>query len=61
MLQATFIMAAIIGTSSCMSNKPEDTKELAEEKNEQKFDNNNNEKDAQFLVDAAEKIVKKLA
>jgi len=54
MLQATFIIAAIIGTSSCMNNKPEDTKEVAEEKNEQKFDNNNNEKDAQFLVDAAE-------
>ena len=54
MLQATFIIVAIIGTSSCMNNKPEDTKEVAEEKNEQKFDNNNNEKDAQFLVDAAE-------
>ncbi len=53
-LQATFLIATIIGTSSCMNNKPEDTKEVAEEKNEQKFDNNNNEKDAQFLVDAAE-------
>ena len=54
MLQATFLIAAIIGTSSCMNNKPEDTKEVAEEKNEQIFDNNNNEKDAQFLVNAAE-------
>jgi len=53
-LKATLLIAAIIGTSSCMSNKPEDTKEVAEEKNEQKFDNNNNEKDAQFLVNAAE-------
>lgn len=54
--QATFIIAAIIGTSSCGSNKPEDPKEVAEEKNEIKFDNNNdnNKNDAQFLVDAAE-------
>lgn len=54
MLQAAFIIAIIIGTSSCMNNKAEDTKAIAEEKNEQKFDNNNNERDAQFLVDAAE-------
>jgi len=55
-LQATFIIAVIIGTSSCMNNKPEDPKEVAEEKNEQKFDNSNdnNKNDAQFLVDAAE-------
>jgi putative membrane protein len=55
-LQATFIIAAIIGTSSCGNNKPEDPKEVAEEKNEIKFDNNNdnNKNDAQFLVDAAE-------
>lgn len=53
-LSATLIIATIIGTSSCMNNKSEDTKEVAEEKNEQKFDNNKNEKDAQFLVDAAE-------
>lgn len=53
-LQATLIIGVIIGTSSCMKNKPDNTKEVAEEKNEQKFDNNKNEKDAQFLVDAAE-------
>lgn len=53
-LQAAFIIAAIIGTSSCINNNPADTKEVAEDKNEQKFNNNNNEKDAQFLVEAAE-------
>jgi len=53
-LQAAFIIVAIIGTSSCINNNPADTKTVAEDKNEQKFNNNNNEKDAQFLVDAAE-------
>ncbi len=53
MLQATFIITSIVVTSSCMNNKPEDTKKVVEEKNEQKFDNSS-EKDAQFLVDAAE-------
>jgi hypothetical protein len=54
MLQATFLIATIIGTSSCMNQTPEDTKAVAEQKNEQRFDNKNNKKDAQFLVDAAE-------
>ncbi len=52
--QATLIIAVIVGTTSCMNSKPEDTKEVAEEKNEQKFDNKITEKDAQFLVNAAE-------
>jgi len=52
--QATFIMAVIIGSSSCMNNKPADTKDVAEEHNDAKFDKNSNEKDAQFLVNAAE-------
>lgn len=54
LLQATFVFAAIIGMSSCTGNKTEDTKEVAEEKNEQKFEESKNEKDAQFLVNAAE-------
>lgn len=53
-LSATLIIVTIIGTSSCMNTKTEDTKEVAEDKNEQKFDNNDNEKNAQFLVDAAQ-------
>ena len=51
---AVLIIAAIIGTSACMNSKPEDTKEVAEENNEEKFDNNSTEKDAQFFVNAAE-------
>ncbi len=52
-LQTILLIVVIISTSKCMNNKPENTKEVAKEKNEQKFDNKN-EKDAQFLVDAAE-------
>lgn len=41
--------------SSCSSNtKPEDTKEVASEHNEAKFDNVKAEDDAKFLVSAAE-------
>lgn len=53
-LRTTVIIAIILGISSCMNNKPEDTKEVAEDINEKVFDNKNNEKDSQFLVDAAE-------
>lgn len=52
--QATLIIAVAAGTTSCMNSKPEVTKDVSEEKNEQKIDNTINEKDAQFLVNAAE-------
>lgn len=52
--QTTLIIAVITSTSSCMNNKPDDTKDVAEEHNEAKFDENGNEKDAEFLVNAAE-------
>ncbi len=43
------------GLVSCNnSSKPDDSKEAAEEKNEDKFDERKQEKDAQFLVEAAE-------
>ncbi len=51
---ATLMIVVIIGTSSCMNNKPEDTKEVAEESNDAKFNKSSSEKDAAFLVDAAE-------
>lgn len=54
MLQATFISALMLGYSSCSNNKTEDSKEVAEAHNDAKFDNNKNEKEAQFLVNAAE-------
>ncbi len=53
-LQLVLIVATLLTAASCKeSNKPEDTKKVAEEHNEAKFDNNK-EKDAQFLVNAAE-------
>lgn len=51
---ATLFISLIFATSSCMNNKPDDTKDVAENHNDAKFDNNKNEKDAQFLVNAAE-------
>lgn len=54
LMQAVFILAVVSGISSCNSNKTEDTKEVAEDHNDAKFDDNKNEKDAQFLVNAAE-------
>jgi putative membrane protein len=55
LLQVTFV-AAVLVITSCNNNsqKPKDTKDVAEEHNEAKFDNNKEEKDAQFLVNAAE-------
>jgi putative membrane protein len=54
-LQAAVFTAILFGVSSCMENKkPEDTKDVAEEHNDAKFNNNKQEKDAEFLVKAAE-------
>ena len=48
------VFALLFLISSCNNEKkPEDTKEVAEEHNDAKFDNSK-EKDAQFLVTAAE-------
>ena len=52
-LFAAIIVIFIITMSSCSSKKAEDTKEVAQEHNDAKFDNAT-EKDAQFLVSAAE-------
>jgi putative membrane protein len=50
-----FFAGTIIGLTACNSDeKSTDTKEVAEESNEVKFDNTNTEKDARFLVNAAE-------
>jgi putative membrane protein len=54
LVQASLIAFTIIGTSSCSDNTTKAaTKETAEEDNNAKF-NPNNEKDAEFLVNAAE-------
>ena len=58
-LHSAFVAVALIGASSCGDSqssapKQEDTKKVAEERNEAKFNTNKSEKDAQFLVNAAE-------
>lgn len=57
-LRGAFILAIVVANilffTSCTSNKKEDTKEIAEDRNEEKFDDNDKENDAQFLVNAAE-------
>lgn len=53
-LQAILPIALIISTTSCMNNNNKDTKAIAEEQNEAKFNKNENENDATFLVKAAE-------
>ena len=54
LIMVTFVTAVLLVTSSENNQKAEDTKEVAEEQNDEKFDNNKQEKDAQFLVNAAE-------
>jgi putative membrane protein len=54
LMQVIFILAVVFGTASCNNTKTEDTKEVAEDQNDEKFDDKKNEKDAQFLVNAAE-------
>ena len=54
-LLPVIFVTIILFNASCSNNqKMQDTKEVAEEHNEAKFDNNKNENDAQFLVNAAE-------
>ena len=48
-----FIAMIVMMVSAC-SQQPEDTKEVAEDRNDEKFETNKSEKDAQFLVNAAE-------
>lgn len=55
-LKDLIIMGAIlsiVGLTAC-NNKPDDAKEVAEERNEEVIDDRKGEKDAQFLVEAAE-------
>lgn len=54
MLQLTFLIGILLLASCDYNQNSEDSKDVAEEQNDEKFDNNKQEKDAQFLVDAAE-------
>lgn len=53
LFQATLLIAIVI-LSSCMNSRLVDSKVIANEKNEEKFDKTDKEKDAEFLVNAAE-------
>lgn len=50
---ASLLIALTLTLSACNDSKPKDTKEVAEDHNEAKFENAK-EEDAEFLVDAAE-------
>jgi putative membrane protein len=54
LLLVTFVTTILVSGSCGFNEKPKDTKDVAEERNEAKFDSNKQEKDAQFLVNAAE-------
>lgn len=54
LLQVTFVGTILLIASCNFSQKPMDTKEVAEERNEEVFDSNKQERDAQFIVNAAE-------
>jgi putative membrane protein len=55
LIKFSVLFTLIGGVTACEnSTKVEDTKEIAEEHNDAKYDNTSKEKDAQFLVNAAE-------
>lgn len=53
-LTAASAVLLMIGTVGCADNNKQDTKEVAEELNALKFEDNGRENDAKFLVEAAE-------
>lgn len=62
LLLASFIVAILSVTLGCTGNdKTKDAKEVAEDKNDAKVDNGTSEKDAQFLVNAAEINVEEIS
>jgi len=60
LLQLSVISSFFFLGSCNTAQKQEDTKDVAEEHNDAKFDSNNGEKDAQFLVNAAEINMKEI-
>lgn len=60
MIQASFVAIILLITSCGLNQQPTDTKEVAEERNEEKFDTNMQKDDAQFLVNAAENNLKQI-
>lgn len=60
LLLLTFITSVLLIASCGPKEKTEDTKVVAEEHNDAKFDENNQEQDAQFLVNASEINLEKI-
>ncbi len=61
LFQAIFFTIALFGITSCANpEKTEDTKEIAKDQNEELYDNTRKEKDALFLVNAAEICLKEI-
>jgi putative membrane protein len=54
LLKTEFIITMMFSILSCNYNKPVDAKQAAENENDVKVESNDKEKDAQFLVNAAE-------
>jgi putative membrane protein len=59
-LTVTFVATVLLFASCNNSQRPRDTKEVAEERNDENFNNTQQEKDAQFLVNAAEINLKQI-
>jgi putative membrane protein len=53
LLYATLSTGLLIGATSCNDAQETDSKEVAKDQNDAKFEDKKNEKDANFLVDAA--------
>ncbi|WAC10329.1 DUF4142 domain-containing protein [Dyadobacter pollutisoli] len=51
---SSLVIASMLMFSACSNNKSDDTKEIAEEQNEQKLDDTNLEDDSEFAVAAAD-------
>ena len=60
LLQVTFVTTVLLIASCGFNQEPKNTKDIAQEHNEAKFDNNEQEKDARFLVSAAEANLKQI-
>jgi putative membrane protein len=60
LIYITFLAPVLLITSCDTRNKNEDPKEIAEDKNKATLDNRKDEKDAQFLVNAAEINLKEI-
>ncbi|TLU98785.1 DUF4142 domain-containing protein [Dyadobacter luticola] len=54
MTLSCMVLATMMAFSACTSNKSEDSKEVAEEQNDQKLDDTKLEDDSEFAVEAAD-------